>query len=129
VTRISPVADAAARLIPVEITLSNPQQQISSGLIARVDFVSPVSQQILTIPESALALGDAENPSGETTVFVLADAGEQATAEPRTVTVGDRRDGNVEILSGLESGESYILRANQPLNPGQTIQPSLLSDP
>ncbi|MEL6320507.1 MAG: efflux RND transporter periplasmic adaptor subunit [Cyanobacteria bacterium J06626_14] len=129
VTRISPVADAAARLIPVDITLSNPSQRIGSGLIARVDFVAPVSQQTISVPESALALSSEEPSSDEPMIFVLSEASDSPIAQPRSVTVGDRRNGQVEILSGLEAGESYILRANQPLTPGQVIQPSLLSSP
>ncbi|MEO1134148.1 MAG: efflux RND transporter periplasmic adaptor subunit [Cyanobacteria bacterium J06639_1] len=129
VTRISPVANASARLIPIEITLSNPQQRISSGLIARVDFVSPVSQHVLTIPESALALSDTEQTSSDPIVFILSDTGDSPTAQSRSVRVGDRQNGEVEILSGLESGDTYILRANQPLTSDQPIQPSLLSTP
>ncbi|MEM9449038.1 MAG: efflux RND transporter periplasmic adaptor subunit [Cyanobacteria bacterium P01_E01_bin.6] len=129
VTRISPVADAAARLIPIEITLTNPEQRISSGLIARVDFVAPLSQQTITVPESALTVGDTEPAPDEAMLFVLAENGDQPTAQSRPVTVGDRRNGHVEILTGLEPGESYILRANQPLTSGQSIQPSLLSTP
>jgi RND family efflux transporter MFP subunit len=137
VSRISPVADATARLIPVEITLSNPDQKISSGLIARVTF-APTTQQAITIPESALALaasGDKADIDGSgntapesSTLFILVEENGQAIAQPRPVTIGDRTNGTVEILSGLEPGEPYIIRSDSEITAGQPVQRSILSE-
>lgn len=128
VTRISPVADATARLIPIEITLSNPGQLIGSGLIARVNFAAAGTQQAIRVPQSALALGEAENTEDSNTLFILVENDNQATAQPRQVTVGDRSNGQIEILSGLEAGEPYIIRSNRPITPGQPVKRSLLSE-
>ncbi|HEY9762557.1 MAG TPA: efflux RND transporter periplasmic adaptor subunit [Trichocoleus sp.] len=123
ITRISPVADSASRLIPIEITMPNPEGKIGSGLLARVTVSSSPNAPIL-VPESALETGEAS----ENTVFVVATASEQPTVEPRTVRLGQRSNGQVEILDGLEPGESYVIRSNQPLQPGQTVERSLLSE-
>jgi hypothetical protein len=42
--------------------------------------------------------------------------------------VGDRADGRVEILSGLQPGDAIVLRSNRPLQPGTPIRPSILSE-
>ncbi len=141
VSRISPVADASARLIPVEITLPNPDQKISSGLIARVTF-APTTQQAITVPESALALtpqsnaasnaasddGDGTPVSESPTLFILVEKNGQAIAQPRPVTIGDRANGIVEVLSGLEPGEPYIIRSDSDITAGQPVQRSILSE-
>lgn len=123
ITRISPVADAASRLIPIEITLPNPEGKIGSGLLARVTVSASPGTPIL-VPESALETGEAS----ENTVFVVAAAGEKPTVEPRTVRLGERANGRVEVLDGLKPGESYVIRSNQPLQPGQVVERSLLSE-
>ncbi len=120
VTRISPVADATARLIPVEITISNPGGKIGSGLIARVQ-VETAPREAILIPQSALDASDGE------TVFVVS-GDEEPTVEPRPVQLGDRRDDQVEVLTGLDSGELYVVESDRPLTAGQTVRRSLLSE-
>lgn len=137
VTRISPVADATARLIPIEITLSNPDGKMGSGLIARVTF-TPTTQRAITVPESAITLaangdnpddaGNSEVSAESTTLFILVEANGQAIAQPRPVTIGDRTNGTVEILSGLEPGEPYIIRSDSEITAGQPVQRSILSE-
>lgn len=131
VTQISPAADPTARLIPVEITLPNPGERIGSGLLARVRFTQ-TQQSRVVIPDAALEAGQPEEQSPEqnspTTVFVVQRQGEKATVEQRTVQVGDRADGRVEILSGLQPGDAIVLRSNRPLKPGTPIRPSILSE-
>ncbi|MEM8604692.1 MAG: efflux RND transporter periplasmic adaptor subunit [Cyanobacteria bacterium P01_H01_bin.121] len=144
VTQISPVADAAARLIPVEITIPNPGNQISSGLLARVN-VATASNSVLSIPESALDLAaepeadadieaTADPADGSTTnsadpvVFVTVGDADATRVEARSVQVGQRDNGQVEILAGLNPGEAFVVKSDRPLTAGQTVQRSFLSD-
>lgn len=124
ITRIAPVADPTARLVPIEVTINNPEGRLGSGLLARVRFSAP-GQTRLVIPEDALTLGETE---AENQVFVVEGDGEAATAIARTVQVGDRRNGRVEILAGLESGERLIVQSGAPLSDGLSVRLSLLSD-
>jgi HlyD family secretion protein len=123
VSRISPVADPASRLIPIDITLANPDGNIGSGLLARVTLTAGANAPI-RVPESALEIGEAEAD----TIFVVAAAGEADTVEPRTVRLGQRANGQVEILDGLQPGEAFVIRSSQPLQPGQAVERSLLSE-
>ncbi|PSB06164.1 efflux transporter periplasmic adaptor subunit [filamentous cyanobacterium CCP2] len=131
VTRISPAADPTARLIPVEITLPNPGGQLGSGLLARVQFQSDQATRIV-VPESALrAAGDDPRPTGgnrDSTLFVLEQNGDETLAIARSVQVGDRSNGRVEIRSGLEPGETYIVRSARSLEDGQPVRISILSE-
>lgn len=122
VTRISPAADPTARLVPIEVTIPNVEGRIGSGLLARVQFSSGTAQQQVVVPESAIGEGDAP------TLFVVQGEGEQAKAVARSVQVGDRANGQVVILSGLEEGEAFIASSSRPLKDGQPIRLSILSE-
>jgi HlyD family secretion protein len=124
VARISPAADPTARLIPIEITMPNPTGQLGSGLLARVTFQSTQAQPVV-VPESALAAAGEENAS---TLFVVETNDAAATVSARPVQVGDRANGRVEVRTGLEPGESYVVRSSAPLQDGQSVRLSILSE-
>jgi HlyD family secretion protein len=125
VTRISPAADATTRLIPVEVTLNNPDERVGSGLLARVAFLAAGTAQVV-VPESALETGP---PGAEPQVFVVQGADGDATVQARPVELGDRGNGQVEIRAGLNPGESLVVRSDRPLEDGQSVRLSLLSEP
>ncbi|MBD2089684.1 efflux RND transporter periplasmic adaptor subunit [Microcoleus sp. FACHB-1515] len=156
VTRISPAADPQARLIPVEVTIPNVDRRIGSGLLARVQFTQPEADRVV-IPESALQDSgerSSEAPSGESSaaapsadqsasqsansqpdsqptegkIFVVNGSGESATVSERTVRLGDRADGQVEVISGLRSGESIVIRSSGELEDGATVRLSIISE-
>lgn len=125
VVRISPAADPVARLIPIEIVLPNPEGQIGSGLLARVQFQSGQPDQVI-VPEASLTEDEANAQSA--TLFVVEGEGEQAKAVARQVVLGDRANGKVVIRSGLQAGETYVVRSSKPLKDGQSVRLSILSE-
>ncbi|MEA5418819.1 efflux transporter periplasmic adaptor subunit, partial [Spirulina sp. CCNP1310] len=116
--RIAPATESEARQIPVEILLDNPDGQLRGGMLARVTFLAATPERFV-IPESALQ-GDENQPQ----VFVL--RGEDRV-EAKMVFVGDRRDGEVEVLSGLTPSDRIIINSAQPLESGATVRLSILS--
>lgn len=133
VTQISPAADPNSRLVPVEVTIPNPQGRIGSGLMARVSFAQADVQRVL-VPETAIQVAiDAESAASAdlqmSTLFLVKGEGETATVEARTVQLGDRADHRVEILSGLEPGESFVTRSSGPLRDGDPVRLSFISEP
>lgn len=132
VTRIYPAADATARLVPVEVIIPNSNGRIGSGLLARVSFESGEQERVV-VPQSALAGGQGGQGGQQEdrgTLFVVAqgDTDKQATVESRAVTLGERADGKVEILSGLKVGERFVSRSGEPLKDGETVRLSFLSE-
>lgn len=124
VARISPAADPVARLVPVEVTLPNPNGQIGSGLLARVNFAPRASQRVV-IPDSALETGtNQETP----TLFVVEGSGDNAKVIARQVRLGDRANGRIEIRAGLEPGEPFVIKSSAPLEDGQAVKLSILSE-
>lgn len=155
VTRVSPAADPTARLVPIEVTIPNVDRRIGSGLFARVRFKQPGANRVV-IPESALQTPpdrssgsagqsaassnqqpasqqssnqqEADAPPTEGKIFVVSGTGESATVNERTVKLGDRADGNVEVISGLKAGESIVVRSSGELQDGATVRLSIISE-
>jgi RND family efflux transporter MFP subunit len=130
VSRISPAADTTARLIPVEIIMPNSESKIGSGLLARVNFTTQATQRVV-IPQTAITENNQERSPAESsngTIFVLEPASGKPQVKSRTVTLGEKADGQVEILSGLQAGESYVVRSSKPLKDGENVRLSILSE-
>lgn len=131
VTRISPAADSRSRLIPIEVTIPNSNGRIGSGLLARVSFRQGQAQRVV-VPDSAVQIGvKSQAPQAalpkSATLYVVNRAGEQATVSARQVQLGDRADGQVEILSGLKPSESFVVRSSGELKEGAPVRLSVLS--
>ncbi len=142
VTRISPAAEPTARLVPVEVVIPNRNEQIGSGLLARVSFEEAKLERVL-VPETAISQPGEEGAGGvegaggaeevqqrKGRVFVVTggEDGTQATVTPRTVTLGEQANDKVEILSGLKPGERFVARSGKPLKNGETVRVSILSE-
>ncbi len=141
VSRISPAADQTARLVPIEVIIPNSTGKIGSGLLARVSFESGAAQGVV-VPETAVleqdkgtrgqgdkgTRGKQENSSG--TIFVVngGEGGSQATVAARKVKLGEKADGQVEILSGLKRGDRFVARSGKPLKNGESVRLSILSE-
>ncbi|MGV0023637.1 efflux RND transporter periplasmic adaptor subunit [Phormidesmis priestleyi] len=127
VMRISPDADATARLIPIEVTIPNTGGRIGSGLLARVNFSQSETQRIV-VPQTAVQTPEGQEKSTTATLFTLQQEGDRSQVVARSVTLGKRTNGQVEILSGLKPGEAFVARSSQPLKDGAVVRPSVISE-
>ncbi|MEM6612425.1 MAG: efflux RND transporter periplasmic adaptor subunit [Cyanobacteria bacterium P01_C01_bin.72] len=130
-TQIALEADPTARLIPVEITVPNQDRRIGKGLLARVNFVRQ-SDRSIVVPETALEVSS-ESVQGNSevdtaTIFILQEAGEQATVTKRQVKLGDRANSLVEIVAGLEAGEKFVVRSSRELENDEPVRLSFISE-
>ncbi|NJM96649.1 MAG: efflux RND transporter periplasmic adaptor subunit [Phormidesmis sp. RL_2_1] len=123
IERIAPVADVTSGLVPVQISIPNLSGKIGSGLLARVQF-STGGQARVVVPDSALSMG-----KKGTTVYVIEGEGDQAKAVARPVRTGDRTQDRIEILSGLQPNEMFVVESDRPLTSGQAVRLSILSEP
>jgi RND family efflux transporter MFP subunit len=126
VTQISLAADATARLIPVEVTIPNSDRRIGRGLLARVNFDQSNNQNIV-VPETAVQVAN-NSQSDIATMFILKREGEQATVTAREVKLGDRANSRVEILSGIEPEEEFVVRSSGNLQNGDRVRLSFISE-
>jgi HlyD family secretion protein len=134
IARISPAADPQSRLIPIEVTIPNANNRIGSGLLARVSFPQQAGQRIV-VPETAIQPNTAQAnrqrpspPARTATVFVVNRSGDQASVAARPVQLGNRADGRLEIISGIRSGETVVVRSSGELKEGTAVRLSAVSE-
>jgi RND family efflux transporter MFP subunit len=96
VTRVSPAVDMANRTVLLEAEVPNPDGLLKPGLFARGVLATGVDAAVPFVPEAAVSTF-----AGIRKVFVLADG----KAQERTVTLGRKQDGVVEIRGGVRPGE------------------------
>lgn len=100
VDRVVPSADRGSRTFEVQVIVDNPDGALKSGMFVRARFPRG-EHQALRLPESAVvSRGQLDG------VFVVDEDG---VARLRWIRLGRRSDGRVEVLSGLETGERYLV--------------------
>jgi membrane fusion protein, multidrug efflux system len=113
VTVINPVVDANGRALQVQAALDNSDQQLRPGMLVRAEVLGP-SRQAVTVAEAAVV-----PQANGSAVFTVKDG----KAVRNTVTTGQRRDGWVEITSGLDAGLQVITAGNARLAEGAPVKP------
>jgi membrane fusion protein (multidrug efflux system) len=112
--RVSAIAtrvDPANRSITVRAIIDNAEGALKPGMLMRVTLISGERESLL-IPESALQSVQLAHYAW------LAIDGKAAR---RTVTLGMRKPGYVEVVSGLNAGEQLIYEGYNTLQDGMSI--------
>ncbi|PND30520.1 efflux transporter periplasmic adaptor subunit [Achromobacter sp. HZ01] len=108
---VSPLVDAGGRSILLRATVANKDAVLRPGMFARVQLLFS-QDKALVAPEAALS------PSGETQyVYRVRDG----VAERREVTIGERREGRVEILTGVAAGDQLVVSGLQRVTDGAAV--------
>ncbi len=110
--------DPVTRSILVRAILPNPDGALKPGMLMEVELaVNP--RDALLVPEEALIpLGTRQS------VLVVEDG----RAAQRSVRIGSRRPGEVEVLEGLREGERVITHGAVKVRPGQAVTVRLVDD-
>ncbi|HSP58850.1 MAG TPA: efflux RND transporter periplasmic adaptor subunit, partial [Halomonas sp.] len=107
-TRVDPVS----RSVMVRAELDNPELRLRPGMLMRV-VVSRAPRETLVLPESALI------PEGQRQYVLVLHEDEDYRVEQREVEVGARREGEVEVVEGLESGDLVVAHGTDRVRDGQ----------
>jgi membrane fusion protein (multidrug efflux system) len=114
VDAIDPLIDANGRSLAVRARLDNAQGALRPGMFVRVRLVFASRQNVLTIPEQALV------PAAQgISVFVVSDGKVKQTP----VKTGQRQAGSVEIVEGLQAGDSVVTAGQLKLRDGAPVKP------
>jgi len=107
-TRVDPVS----RTVRVRSVMQNTDGHLRPGMFLTVNLLND-SIEALVIPERALI--------PERSVQFVFVVGDNQLVEKRTVQIGRRRPGEVEILTGLSAGETVIVDGTQKAREGQAV--------
>ena len=110
VQAVDPLIDANGRSVGVRGCIDNRQLQLRPGMFARVTTVFGEREQAKVIPEEAIV------PLGGKSFVIRLQPGAapQARVSERVeVKLGIRRPGKVEILEGLNAGDTVVTAGQQ----------------
>ncbi len=134
ITAINPQVDVSTRTIKVRAKVDNPDEQLLPGMFAELDVLLPDIQNRTVITETAVnftlygnsiyVVQPAAN-SAPNSAELIGDNKDTDKAplqvEQRFITTGERRDGKVVILSGLQAGEQVVTAGQLKLKNGSSI--------
>lgn len=112
ITEVAPSADPMTHTITVKARL-NDADSLAAGFTATAEIPGALTK-ILLAPRSAIY------STGGLTLVTIVDA--NGAARTRAVTVGRTRDADIEILSGLNNGDTVVLDRSAPIAEGTRIE-------
>jgi membrane fusion protein, multidrug efflux system len=113
VIAINPLIDAAGRSIVIRAKVRNTDGRLRPGMFARVRLFTTEARDSAMVPEESIF------PVGEEKyVYKVVDD----KAVRQKVDIGQRRDGRVEILSGLAGSEVVVTAGHQKIRDGSAVK-------
>ena len=110
---LDPLVDAAGRSLVIRAQVRNQDAAMRPGMFARVRLITRVDKDAMILPEEALV------PQGsEQFVFKVVDS----RVSRVKVETGQRRDGKVEIVSGLGKDDLVVTAGQAKLREGATVR-------
>ena len=118
VTLLGRSSDPANRTVEVWVTLANGDGKLRANGSAQVTVLANSKDDAIVVPASAVTL-DASNEDVGTVMVVDAEN----VAHETKVKVGIRADDRLEIVEGLNGGETVVIEGNYALPNGTKVEP------
>ena len=110
---INPLVDTNGRSIVIRAMVKNTESRLRPGMFARVRLLFSDDRDSVAVPEQSLIpLGDDQY------LFKVVDG----RAQRFKVEIGQRRDGQVEILQGVTAGEVVVTAGQLKLRDGSQVK-------
>jgi len=113
VIAINPLVDAAGRAVVIREQVRNQDTTLRPGMFARVRLLTHDAQTALVIPEQSIV------PQGDDQYVFRVVEGKAARTK---ITVGQRRDGKVEVVQGLGPDDSVVTAGQLKIRDGSPLQ-------
>lgn len=120
VTEVAPAVDPNTATYPVRVTVTNPSDDIKSGMAANVTFDfgdREANGTTLVVPANAVG----EDSNGRF-VFLIEGEGDVGTVKKQSIDIGDLTTEGFEIRSGLSFGKRIATAGLQTLLDGQEVK-------
>ena len=113
---VSPFVDPTNRTAQIKGRIPNPEMVLKPGMFANMDLLLSMRDEAIVIPETAVTQILEQSKAQ---IYVVDDSG---TAQLRTVDMGVRQAGTIEVLKGLREGEKVIIEGLQKVAPGVKVR-------
>ena len=115
---VDPVVQLPSRTILIKAVVPNPRRQLEPGMFIEAHLATEVRPNAVVVPEDGvIAL------QGSTFAWVVVDG----KADRRTVVIGQRSPGFVEVRSGVKAGEQVVVGGQERLAPGAPVMPRVVN--
>lgn len=115
IAEVGGMADPTTRAFTVKAIVDNPGNLIRPGMIAEVSFSTPEEIVTATVSHTAIL----RTPDNQPYVYVVDNERNQAFR--RNISIGTVRDNRIEIVSGLEAGETVVVGGLHKLSNGSKV--------
>ncbi len=112
VTTIDPRIDAATRTVKLTAEFPNPDEALRPGMFLSVGLEVTTKDDAVLIPEEAVV-----SEGLRQLVYPVKDS----KVERRVIRIGQRQAGKVEVLEGLQPGETIVVLGVQRVRPGAEV--------
>jgi membrane fusion protein (multidrug efflux system) len=116
ISEIDSRVDPVTRTVRVRAEIPNRDNHLRPGMLLEAQVQEEV-REVLAIPEISLLRRD-----DTAFVYVVSEGERGLTADRRTVTPGERRNGMVEILEGLAAGDRVVEDGIIRMRPGIPVR-------
>ena len=117
VTLISKASDPQSRAVEVWATFGNPQGLLLANGAVQFIVSSKATNDAVVVPSAAVTLNASNGDEG--TVMVV---GDDSIAHETKVKVGIKQGDKVQILEGLNGGETVVVEGNYALPDGTKVE-------
>ncbi|QTF55982.1 efflux RND transporter periplasmic adaptor subunit [Stutzerimonas frequens] len=125
ITALNPKVETTTRNVQVRAELANPDGRLLPGMFADLQVLLPTETAQVVVPETAITY----TLYGNSVLLVTEGTPPEGVSsdepylvvERRFVSTGERRDGLVVILDGLEGGEQVITAGQLKLDSGTHV--------
>ncbi|QEY64735.1 efflux RND transporter periplasmic adaptor subunit [Metapseudomonas lalkuanensis] len=129
IAALNPKVEESTRNLQVRAVLQNPDGKLLPGMFANLEVLLPGDTERVVVPESAITytlygnsvyvINEKKNAEGQPEKGQ--DGQPQLVVERRFVETGERRDGKVVILKGLQAGEQVVTSGQLKLDNGSHV--------
>lgn len=113
VTSVGSRVDPITRSVTVRAEIPNPDYELRPGMLLLVDLIRD-RRDTLVVPEEAIV-----PLQGSHYVYIV---DEEKKAQRIRVETGTRLPGSIEVVSGLEEGDTVVAEGTVRIRPGSTVE-------
>ena len=118
VSAIDAGVNQGTRTLRIRATLPNSDQRLRPGMFAEVHTLQAQSQQVLTVPRTAISY----NTYGDFVYLITQQEGGPLMVKRQQVISGESRAGHVAIQQGLQAGDRVVRAGLVKLRDGMPIR-------
>jgi membrane fusion protein (multidrug efflux system) len=117
ITAINPSIDEVTRLVSVQATVENIDEQLLPGMFGSITLDVGTEQSLVVVPVTTIQYA----PYGNSIYVVVRDENAPLTVKQQIVTLGSKRGDLVSVVTGIEEGQEIVTLGGFKLRPGASI--------